>query len=145
MANKALYNISLKIIIEREGEFLILTNDEGKFDLPGGRINDDEHRMPLREILERELSEELGGGFKVLIGEPIMQFRRIFEDDDLYVFIVVFSGKAILDNIVISEEHNGWLWLKPDEIVVNEDKFYSKEEYEAFRNFFFVTRKEGTL
>lgn len=136
MTKKALYNISLKVILRHDDEFLILTNDENKFDLPGGRIDDDEHRKPLADIVSREISEELGERFRFDLGLPVMHFRRVFDDDNLYVFIVVFSATATSDEIVISEEYNGMLWLKPEEIISDENKFYSQEEYNAFKSFF---------
>lgn len=133
--NKALYNISLKIFLERDGEFLILTNEENKFDLPGGRIDEDEHRKSLKDIIHREIIEELGEGFRFEIGKPIMHFRRIFDEDGLYVFILVFSGKVLSNDIIISEEHNGYFWMKPEEIIMDPDKFYSEEEYAAFSEY----------
>ena len=136
MSNKkVIYNISLKIFLERDGKFLILTNDENKFDLPGGRIDDDEHGKPLKDILLRETAEELGEEFKFEIGEPVIHFRRIFDEDGLYVFIVVFSGKVVSDKIIISNEHNGYSWMKPEEIISDPRNFYSEEEYAAFARF----------
>jgi len=133
--DKACYNVSLKVLIEKDGKFLMLTNNEGILDLPGGRVDADEHKEPLRQTLLREIAEELGEDIKVEIGEPVMCFRRIFDDYDIDVFLVVFSGKTISGDISISDEHNDYFWMSPQEVIADQNKFYSGEEYEAFKKF----------
>jgi len=64
-----------------------------------------------------------------------MCFRRIFDDYDIDVFLVVFRGKIISGDISISGEHSDYFWMSPQEVIADPDKFYSEEEYEAFKKF----------
>ena len=60
------YHVSLKAILKNKaGEILILKARQqgtfsGFYDLPGGRIDEDEFSKSLLEILKREISEESG-------------------------------------------------------------------------------------
>jgi len=135
MKDRALYNVSLKVIIRRDDKFLVLTNSENKFDLPGGRIDIDENKDSLEKIIDREIVEELGVDMKIEMKNPVMCFRRIFDEDNLNVFIVVFYGRFISGSVSVSNEHDGYVWMKPEEIIADPNKFYSEEEYLSFRNF----------
>jgi len=56
------YHVGLKILLRKDNEFLFLRTPNGKqFDLPGGRIDDIEHNVPLVEVIERKVCEELRG------------------------------------------------------------------------------------
>ena len=65
-----LFQISLKLILKnKKGEILALEMPEnslmaGYYDVPGGRINSDELKMPYEEIFRREVAEEIGKSVK---------------------------------------------------------------------------------
>ncbi|HBD05761.1 TPA: hypothetical protein DCZ32_04875 [Candidatus Uhrbacteria bacterium] len=135
--NHANYNVGLKVLIKKGNEFLFLTNSKnGYFDLPGGRIDNNEHEKPLSEIIEREVTEELGNEFRYKLGKLIFSFRRHFENKNLHVFLAVYEAEYLSGDIQLSNEHDGYKWMNPKNINLKEENFFSKEEYKAFKTFF---------
>ena len=71
------YQVSLKVFLkDSQGRVLFLGNPIDEFghadycDLPGGRINVDEFKVSLMDILEREIREELGEFDEELLKRP---------------------------------------------------------------------------
>jgi len=129
------YQVSLKILLRKGSEFLFLTDTFGdRFDLPGGRIDNVEHDIPLTEIIARETTEELGKDVIYKLGKPIFQFRRHFDDEGLYIFLVVYEAEYISGDIRLSAEHLNFRWVNPTNIGLKEKDFFSREEYLAFKN-----------
>jgi 8-oxo-dGTP pyrophosphatase MutT (NUDIX family) len=58
------YQVSLKLLLWKGGNVLYLKDVDGKWDLPGGRIDTIESKTPLENILAREVREELGKKLK---------------------------------------------------------------------------------
>jgi len=133
----AIYWIAFKILLKKEKKFLFLT--ESKFnllDLPGGRADNDEGKVPLFKILDREIKEELGNKIKYSLGRPIFQYRRYSREKKIYNLITIYEAKYISGSIKLSFEHNKYQWLDPKKYKLREKEFYNKEEYEAFKNYF---------
>lgn len=116
------FNVSLKLIVENEkGEILGLEckkegNLSGFYDLPGGRINSDELRLPYEEIIAREIEEELGKDiqYKILL-QPTSVGRYVYFSGKLgrenCIFMIFFKAEYLGGDIIISEEHIGYKWL----------------------------------
>lgn len=135
----AMYHVGLKILLKKGDEFLFLTHAAGKrFDLPGGRIDDVEHTTALVEILAREVREELGEGMKYKLGKPAFQFRRHFESEgkNVHVFLVVYEAEYLSGEIQLSAEHSGYQWINPRKVDLEEEDFFHKEEFLAFKKYF---------
>lgn len=130
----AYYQVALKILLKKDDNFLFLKVGD-KFDLPGGRIDENEHDVELTKIMEREVCEELGPKLKYQLGEPILHFRRHFPKKDLHVFIIVFKADYLSGEIVLSDEHSGFEWINPKQII-EENSFFSKEEFLSFKQYF---------
>lgn len=124
-----LFNVSLKLILENEhGEVLALKNPERSviskfYDFPGGRINSNELRTSLEEVIRREVREEIGEDvqFKVDmnpsgIGRHLYFSKKLKRE--VCVMMIFFRAKYLGGDIRISEEHVGykWLSLNPDNI-----------------------------
>lgn len=78
-SNYANYHISLKVLLKKGREYLFLKDARGEhYDLPGGRIDTNEHHIPLTAVLDREVREELGNDVKYVLGEPVFNYRRHF-------------------------------------------------------------------
>lgn len=78
---RALLQVSLKILL-RDGKKVLLTKGyEGDIDLPGGRIGVGEEETQLEDIIAREVREELGQGVKFKLGLPLF-VNRVFRKKD---------------------------------------------------------------
>lgn len=131
------YNVAMKILLKRNGKYLFLVDSSGKkYDLPGGRIDNVEHNVPLEKTLEREVREELGKNLKYKLGNPIFQFRRHISRNNTYVFITVYSAQYISGDVRLSEEHCEFNWFSKKNLDIKSSLFWSKEEYIAFKKYF---------
>lgn len=128
----AMYQVGLKVLLRKENTVLILRDAQtGHADLPGGRINVSEEHLPLHEIIDREMREELGKEAKYTLGKPLTQFRRSNLEGDILVFITIYDGLYISGDIILSDEHSTYGWEDPKEVVFTEEDWGSKEEYET--------------
>jgi 8-oxo-dGTP diphosphatase len=131
------YHAALKVLLQKGDEFLFLRQlPDSKLDLPGGRIDNVEYEIPLLDVLEREVREELGDKIEYTVGQPIMLYRRYYAARDYRIFIATYSGKYISGDIVLSEEHSGYEWINPKTYAFNQEDFYTKEEYDALADYF---------
>lgn len=133
---KDFYQISLKIILKnKKREILILQavnngSYAGYYDLPGGRIDVNEFKVSLTEIIEREIEEEIGEiKFKlkrkpVAIGRHLIAKQYSSFKKDVRCFYLFFEATYISGKIKISKEHIGYKWINLDKIKL-EDYFKS--------------------
>jgi 8-oxo-dGTP pyrophosphatase MutT (NUDIX family) len=134
----ALFQVSLKAVIWRDDEILVLRSPDGAFDCPGGRIDEDEKTIPRTEVLSRELLEELGPKTTYVIGNSLFTSYRTYDlegvvHDVMVVFYeTVYSG----GNIELSEEHSSYEWVTPVKLLENPSIFKSSDEFEQFRLYF---------
>ena len=108
------FEVSLKAAIFRDGKLLLLQEaDTGCWELPGGRIDVGEERLPHADILAREIAEELGAQFRVKLREEIVTWVRQRPTDGVFQFIVArlanFEGGAL----ALSDEHKALRWTTP--------------------------------
>ena len=125
---KDFYQVSLKIILKNEqGQILVLKGHPrgsfaGFYDLPGGRIEEDEFSIPLDLIIEREIKEEIGEvdveiGLKpVAVGRHLIPAAMTEEKKDLHLLYVFFEAKLRSGQVSISNEHDGYKWLSLNDI-----------------------------
>ena len=107
--NKLFY-VGAKAAIEKNGKILWLNKAGGCsfLDLPGGRIQDQEHYI---DTIARELSEELPGISNIQVGELLTAFDTGWALSDGGLIWMVYSVKADLpEPIVLSPEHCGFEW-----------------------------------
>lgn len=128
------YHVGLKALIRRGDEYLFLhfRNPWGAsyYDWPGGRIDVGEEDIPLLDILQREIREELGADFRCEIGAPAFVSRRFFPDAGLNILLVMFEARYVSGDIKLSEEHGKFEWLTPDS--ADPKQFVNKDEYDAW-------------
>ena len=99
---------------------------KGKYDLPWGRIDQDEFYTDLLEILDREIKEEVWDIVYDVKSKPVAVSRHRAEhktriEDIFYCF---YDAKIISGNIIVSSEHSDFKWVKLDEVIL-EDYFIS--------------------
>ena len=122
MPKRAFYQISLKIILKNnKNEVLILNGCSkgsyaGFYDLPGGRIDEDESDISFLDIIKREAKEEIGNVKMKINPKPIDLGRHVVpasmtsENKNLHVLYIFFEAEFISGDIAISKEHEGFKW-----------------------------------
>ncbi len=133
----AVYWIAFKILLKNGNKILFLrASDRGLFDLPGGRADNSEGKMPIKKIINREVKEELGDEIKYRLGSPIFQYRRYSIKMKIYNLITVYKAEYISGSVKLSPEHNVYKWIDPRTYKFEKKDFYNKEEYETFKEYF---------
>jgi 8-oxo-dGTP diphosphatase len=112
--------IGVKVLIQNSNnEYLFLQRSQllssdvkSSWDIPGGRINSDEY---LEDALVREVFEETGA---TLDGEPqLLAAQDIFVNaKDLHVVRLTYSMSADITNIILSDEHQDYVWRRLDDV-----------------------------
>jgi len=127
MPKKDLYQVSLKVILKNDKDEVLILNGHprgsfaGFYDLPGGRIHEDEFTISYAEIIQREIAEEIGDA-KILLNPKPVAIGRHFtpasmtsEKKDARIFYVFFEAKLVGGEIKISKEHDGFKWVNLNE------------------------------
>jgi 8-oxo-dGTP pyrophosphatase MutT (NUDIX family) len=118
------YEISLKILLKNfRGEILaVKARDDSSwapyYELPGGRIEVHEFRVPFQKTIARELREELGPVKYRLNLQPVGLGRHLISanfsstHDTKHVLLILFEARFLGGAIKISDEHTGYKWVK---------------------------------
>lgn len=108
------FYVGVKAVIRRDEKILLVKSAEkGFWDVPGGRIDDEE---ALDEALKRELREELPSFKNSSMGRLITAFRvpgSIAGDVGLVLLFYEVSGE-FKEGIVLSDEHTEYQWADYD-------------------------------
>ncbi|MDO8240803.1 MAG: NUDIX domain-containing protein [Candidatus Moranbacteria bacterium] len=131
------YQISLKAILRnRDGKVLILKVPStwgafvGFYDLPGGRVDEDEFTVPFSEVLMREIQEEVGnievklGDAPVAAGRHSLPAEQMKTEKDIHILYVFYEAEMVSGEIEVGDEHAGFEWVDLTEIVL-EKYFFS--------------------
>jgi len=106
--------VGVKAVIREERGILLIKHASGFWDMPGGRLDDDE---TLEEGLTREISEELPGSKLKSIKNQISTYR-VHKDivDDVSLVLVLFDVDVELaEKVVFSDEHTEYRWIQRPE------------------------------
>lgn len=87
---------------------------EKLWEIPGGRIDVGEEELPLQDILQREIAEELGTKVRVSIGRPCALWTRICPGVP-NVFLTGFQCDFVSGEITLSDEHLAYRWVTKEE------------------------------
>lgn len=124
-AERDFYQVSLKLALRNaKGEVLFMQAQDrdtyaGFYDLPGGRINEDEFTVPLTDVVHREVREEIGDVAYELNPKPVAVGRHLIpariskHKRDVHVLYLLYEGFYTSGDIIISHEHQGYQWLDP--------------------------------
>lgn len=124
MKQVANYSISLKVFLQNDRwETLILKTPETStfkwsYDFPWGRIDQDEFYTDLLEILDREIKEEVWDIRYEIKNKPVAVSRHkaVHKSHVEDIFYCFYEAKIVSWDIKVSHEHNGFDWIKLDEV-----------------------------
>jgi len=117
------FHVGLKAFIEKDEKLLILQDNRGEWELPGGRVEKRERNKDLKTILTRETTEELGENIKLEIG-PVFhnwirvppQNDRVYKNTDFTIFLVGFRCTYVGGEISLSPEHKNFKWINRGDV-----------------------------
>lgn len=110
---KGLIHYRGKVLLVCESSGYQDGTQEGKWDVPGGRIKSDE---PLLEGLVREIKEE--SGLEVTPGKVLGAYDGFPEirNEVCHIIRVYFLCEATSDEVVLSSDHDKYDWVVPEAI-----------------------------
>lgn len=138
------FNVSLKVFLKNEkGEILALaapanSSIAGFYDLPGGRVDEDEFEIDCETQIKRELAEEIGPDVRYKLNlKPVSFARHSYysqrQSKEIRGFYICFEAQYLGGEIKISDEHVGYKWLDIDKIKLGD--YFIKGPLEAARGY----------
>lgn len=113
--------VGTKAVIHHQGKFLLLREskeyvdgaEEGKWDMPGGRI---EAHETLHEGLIREVKEECG--LQVVPENLLGAFDGfpVIKGEKCHVVRLYFLCRAETDTVTLSSDHDACDWVDPEHV-----------------------------
>ena len=108
----------MKVFLERDGKFLVMKDNFGQWDLPGGRIKKDEFAVPLEDIVKRKMLEEVGENVRYVLGKPIvfMRHERVEHspgNPTVHIFALGYRAQWVSGEVELSHRHTQLLWADP--------------------------------
>jgi 8-oxo-dGTP pyrophosphatase MutT (NUDIX family) len=110
------------LIINDSGECLILREastykdgtNQGRYHLPGGRINIGEH---FEDGLKREVAEESELEIDIIKPVYVGEWRPVIKGVKNQIIAIFFLCKTKDAKVVLSDEHDDFQWIKPEDYV----------------------------
>ncbi len=112
--------IGAKALISHEGKVLVLREatydegtNEGKWDIPGGRIEAEE---PILEGLSREIHEETG--LNVEVGEVVGVFETFptIKGEACHIVRIFYTAQSTSSEVRLSGDHDQYEWIDPSNL-----------------------------
>ena len=132
MKEDALFYVGQKAFIRKGEEILVIGWNNGNIDYPGGKIQIGE--VDLKESIKREVREETG--LEIKVGEPFYSWVHIFPESHRLagkqVYLVGYKCDYLSGDIVLSDEHEKFLWVNKGNYKEIDDKsscFKALEKY----------------
>ena len=112
------FHVGLKAFIAKGDQVLVVREKNGGlWEVPGGRIDVGEEKASVQNVLLREISEELGPNFMIVINQPFYSWMRKWTPPQVgYVYLTGFRCAYISGDITISDEHTEARWISREEV-----------------------------
>lgn len=113
VSQQDLYYVAVKVFLENDNKFFIFKDKYEAWDLPGGRIQKHEFDVPLEQVLERKIREELGTSVKYKLGNPVVFMRHEREENgsNVRIFAIGYRATFLGGKIKLSERHTESMWV----------------------------------
>lgn len=149
MKNDALFCVSQKAFIEKDGKVLVLHDPIEGLDFPGGKIQEGESKngeaASLLRSLQRETREETG--LEIAVGDPFAvwyhEFPKNHRNYGKVVYLVAFKCKYVSGELELSEEHDKFRWVGKNDYTEVDDgsdyfdvleKYFSEKDEDKEEN-----------
>ncbi|MCB9834463.1 NUDIX domain-containing protein [Candidatus Nomurabacteria bacterium] len=141
MSTVDLQRIATKaLIINDDGQYLLLREAStytegtniGKYSIPGGRLEIGEQ---VEDGLYREVKEETGLNVEIIKPIFVREWRPVIKGIRNQIVGIYFLCKAESTQVILSDEHDHYLWLDPSnsvDIDILESEVRMLQEY--FKN-----------
>jgi len=116
---KDLYFVAVKVFLLDSKESFLITKDRfGEWDIPGGRLREQDFQVSLESVLERKIREELGEEVKYRLGKPVVFMRH--ERDEILssgscekrrIFAVGYIAQYLEGKISLGKNHEKYEWV----------------------------------
>lgn len=107
---KPFYVSNKAILVNPRGKILLVTLEDGRDDLPGGRMDDGEE---VSNGLVREIREETGLEIDGKAARPFFVARRYYRGSDAWVVCIFYVVPVGDVDIALSDEHVSFRWVDP--------------------------------
>lgn len=114
------YFTATKAFLKRDGKILLLRESskyadgvmQGKYDVPGGRLDPHEEVM---DGLNREILEE--SGLKTQSAEEFYESDIIIpkKDEEWHIRRIFFACDALDGDVILSDDHDDFIWINPED------------------------------
>jgi len=134
----AYFQLSIKVLIKRGDDYLILRTPDNYIDFPGGRVNKDEIELSFIDCLKREVEEECGTRLKLSYGQLIFATKRYYTKNNInsHILALFYSAEYLSGEPTLSDEHSKFSWQPLDQIRSKQANFMSKDEYHKLFNYY---------
>lgn len=122
---KDLYFVAVKVFLRnQEGKLLITKDVFGAWDIPGGRLRENDFETSLDDVIERKMREELGDDVQYKLGEQLLTMRH--ERDEVLpsgekekrrIFALGYDATYIGGEIQLGKSHEKYEWISVEEDV----------------------------
>lgn len=123
MENKDTYFVAVKVfLLNSSGDFLIIKDRFGDWDIPGGRLREQDFNTPLEVVAERKIKEELGEYIGYKLGGLVLSMRH--ERDEILpsgerekrkIFALGYTAQYEGGEIKIGKNHQKYEWVSVKE------------------------------
>jgi ADP-ribose pyrophosphatase YjhB (NUDIX family) len=128
MQNKDVYFVAVKVfLLDSQGNLLITKDRFGDWDIPGGRLRENDFDVSLTDVVERKIQEELGSGISYKLDEPAVFMRH--ERDEILssgdrekkrIFAIGYRAEYMAGQLALGKNHVELKWVnlktfKPEE------------------------------
>lgn len=112
VGTKGVVHYKSKILLLRESSLYEDGSKKGKWDVPGGRIEEEE---TLEEGLLREVTEECG--LRVTKGRLLGAYDGfpVIKGEQCHVVRLYFLCESDSDQVVLSEDHDAYAWVEKED------------------------------
>lgn len=110
------YFVAVKLLLRKGSKLLIIHDIFGAWDIPGGRIRNDQFSEPLESILKAKVTEELGEDLEYELKGIEATFRverkeAGLDNKKVRVFAVGYEAEYVRGEVKLGDHHDKLEWI----------------------------------